>query len=83
MPLIMSEPECLVYLVDGLKKAAGGSHTLAHYQQNPNWLKIRDLLESLIEKCQIMASTKSMPRQEVIQKLDERMTHIPKDSNGN
>lgn len=79
----MSEPETLVYFVDGLKKAAGGAHAMAHAQQNPNWFKVRDLLEGLIIHGQEMAVAKSMPRQEVLAELALREKNIPKDSNGN
>ena len=68
----ISEPEMLVRLVDGLKVAAGSSHQLAHSQQNPNWLKVRDLLEGLIVQCQKMVVAKSMPRAEVLRNLDIR-----------
>jgi len=62
----------LVRFVDGLKVAAGSAHQLAHAQENPNWLKVRDLLESLIENGQKMAMAKSMPRQEVLKQLNIR-----------
>ena len=83
MTIIMSEPETLNYFVDGLKKAAGAAHALAHAQENPNWLKVRDMLESLIERGQRLAISKSMPRQEVLKQLDIRQTRVPKDQNGN
>lgn len=66
----------LVRFVDGLKTAAGSAHQLAHAQENPNWLKIRDLLENLVESGQKMAVSKSMPRQEVIRELDIRQKNI-------
>lgn len=69
--------------VDGLKVAAGSAHQLAHAQENTNWLKVRDMLESLIEKGQRLALSKAMPRQEVLKELDIRQTRIPKDVNGN
>lgn len=81
--IYLNEVEALMYTVDGLKKAAGGAHALAHYQQNPNWLKIRDLLESLIEKCQVLATSKSMPRSDVLAELNQRQMNMPKDVNGN
>lgn len=74
--LYVSEPEMLVRFVDGLKVAAGSAHQLAHAQSNPNWLQVRDLLESLIEKGQKMAMAKSMPRSEVIRQLDVRQAAI-------
>lgn len=72
MVIYVSEPEMLLRFVDGLKIAAGSSHQLAHAQENPNWLKIRDMLENLIESGQKMAMAKSMPRYEVLQELDAR-----------
>lgn len=62
----------LVRFVDGLKVSAGSAHQLAHAQENPNWLKIRDLLENLIETGQKMATAKSMPRQDVLAELAVR-----------
>lgn len=67
----------LVRFVDGLKTAAGSAHQLAHAQSNPNWLKIRDLLENLVESGQKMALAKSMPRQAVLTELDERLRIKP------
>jgi hypothetical protein len=68
----MSEPECLLIFVDGLKKSAGAAHAMGHYQENPNWLKVRDLLENLIVQGQKMAISKSMPRSEVLLNLEAR-----------
>lgn len=73
----------LVRFVDGLKVAAGSAHQLAHAQENPNWLKVRDMLEALIEKGQKLALSKAMPRQEVLANLDHRLRNLPKDINGN
>ena len=81
--IYISEPEMLVRFVDGLKVAAGSAHQLAHAQENPNWLKVRDMLESLIEKGQKMALAKSMPRQDVLANLNLRQMNVPKDVNGN
>lgn len=67
----------LVRFVDGLKVAAGSAHQLAHAQENPNWLKVRDMLENLIEHGQKMAMSKSMPREEVLRQLDIRQRNIP------
>lgn len=74
MVVYISEPEMLIRFVDGLKIAAGSAHQLAHAQENPNWLQIRDLLESLIEKGQKLATAKSMPRQQVLDELAIRQT---------
>lgn len=62
----------LLRFVDGLKVAAGSAHQLAHAQENPNWLKVRDMLENLIESGQKMAMAKSMPRQQVLDELVKR-----------
>lgn len=83
MTIYISEPEMLVRFVDGLKIAAGSAHQLAHAQENPNWLKIRDMLEALIDKGQTMAVSKAMPRQEVLRELDKRLLSVPRDTNGN
>lgn len=72
MVIVISEPEMLVRFVDGLKIAAGSAHQLAHAQSNPNWLKVRDMLENLVESGQKMAMAKSMPRQEVLEQLKLR-----------
>lgn len=66
----------LVRFVDGLKVAAGSAHQLAHAQSNPNWLKVRDMLEGLIEHGQQMAMSKSMPRQDVLEQLNIRERNI-------
>lgn len=73
----------LVRFVDGLKVAAGSAHQLAHAQSNPNWLKVRDMLETLIDKGQRLALAKAMPRNEVLRQLDIRQSNAPKDVNGN
>lgn len=80
MVLYVSEPEMLVRFVDGLKVAAGSAHQLAHAQENPNWLKVRDLLEALIESGQKMAMAKSMPRAQVLEELDKREAAARKDN---
>jgi hypothetical protein len=76
MTLFVSEPEMLVRFVDGLKVAAGSAHQLAHAQENTNWLKVRDMLEALIESGQKMAMSKSMPRAEVLRNLDIRAKNL-------
>jgi hypothetical protein len=72
----VNEVEALVGFVDGLKKSAGYAHAMAHYQENTNWLKVRDMLEALIESGQKMAMSKSMPRAEVLRNLDIRQKLI-------
>ncbi len=37
-----------VDFIEGIKLAAGSAHALAHYQENPKWLDVRDLLENII-----------------------------------
>lgn len=83
MAIYISEPEMLVRFVDGLKAAAGSAHQLAHAQENPKWLTVRDKLEMLIMAGQQLAMAKSMPRQQVLAELDIRAKNIPKDINGN
>lgn len=46
------KPSLFITFVDGLKIAAGSAHQLSHSQQNPNWLSVRDKLESVIEVSQ-------------------------------
>lgn len=72
MTIVISEPEMLVRFVDGLKVAAGSAHQLAHAQSNPKWLAIRDLLENIIEGGQVLATSKAMPRQQVLDELHAR-----------
>lgn len=79
MTVYISEPEMLVRFVDGLKIAAGSAHQLAHAQSNPNWLKVRDLLENIMTQGQTLAVSKSMPRQEVLRELDLRQLKDMKD----
>lgn len=81
MTVYLSEVEVLVELVDGLKKAAGASHALAHYQQKPQWLKIRDNLEVMIVACQELASAKSIPRYQLEPMLDKLKTKVDKKLN--
>lgn len=47
-------PALFVDFIDGLKVAAGSAHQLAHTQENPHFLKIRDTIESVIEVGQVM-----------------------------
>lgn len=69
MTVYITEPEMLIRFIDGLKIAAGSAHQLAHAQENPNWLKIRDALETMIEQGQKLATSKSMPRSQVLDEL--------------
>lgn len=41
--------QIFIKFIDCLKVAAGSSHQLAHAQENPYWLNIRDKLEGVIE----------------------------------
>jgi ribosome-associated translation inhibitor RaiA len=41
--------EIFIDFIDNIKIAAGSSHQLAHAQENPYWLNIRDKLEAVIE----------------------------------
>lgn len=43
------KPRVFVDFIDGIKVAAGSSHQLAHSQENPRWLEVRDYLEGVIE----------------------------------
>lgn len=42
------KPALFVDFVSGVKVAAGSAHQLAHAQENPHFLSIRDLLEGVI-----------------------------------
>lgn len=46
------KPALFVDFIDGLKIAAGSSHQLAHAQENPHFLTLRDILEGVIEVSQ-------------------------------
>lgn len=43
------KPALFVDFIDGLKVAAGSAHQLAHAQENPHFLGIRDVIEKVIE----------------------------------
>ena len=43
------KPQTFVDFIDGIKVAAGSAHQLAHAQENPHWLEVRDYLEGVIE----------------------------------
>jgi len=43
------KPTLFVEFIDSLKIAAGSAHQLAHAQENPNFLDIRDTIEKVIE----------------------------------
>lgn len=79
MTLYMSEPEVLLQFVDGLKRSAGAAHALAHAQSNPHWLSIRDALEEMIVRGQVLATSKSMPRAQVLQELQVRKNKLKTD----
>ena len=42
-------PALFVDFIEGLKTAAGSAHQLAHAQENPRFLTVRDTLEAIIE----------------------------------
>jgi hypothetical protein len=68
----LSEPEILLRLLDGLKKASGSAGQLAHHQQNPAWLDIRNNLEIMHKLCSQVATSRAVPRQEVLRSIDRR-----------
>lgn len=43
------KPTLFVEFIGGLKVAAGSAHQLAVYQENPNFLSLRDKIEAVIE----------------------------------
>lgn len=69
----------LLRFVDSLKAAAGSAHQMAHAQSNPKWLTVRDLLENIIIQGQKLATSKSMPFQQVLRELDVRKNKIKTD----
>ena len=62
----------LLRLMDSLKQAAGCAHQLAHAQQNPAWLDVRNALEATRAMAGAMAVKRAMPRQEVLEALKGR-----------
>lgn len=46
---LQKRPQILAEFLNGVKVSAGSSHQLAHAQENPNWLQVRDLLEKILE----------------------------------
>lgn len=69
----------LLRLVNGLKEAAGSCHQLAHAQQNPSWLSVRNLLEACREQCVEMAAARPMARQDVLNALNLRQLKLKAD----
>lgn len=67
-----TEPEMLLRFMDGLRQASGSAHQLAHAQQNPAFLAVRDTLEALRVTAMKMATASPVPRQRVLQMLDRR-----------
>lgn len=67
-----TEPEMLIRFMEGLKQAAGSAGQLAHAQQNPRWLQVRQLLEAVRYNATKMATSSPMPRPEVLKQLDRR-----------
>lgn len=46
---LSSKPKIFTEFLNSLKVAAGSCHQLAHYQENPHFLDLRDLIERCIE----------------------------------
>lgn len=72
----LTEPEILLRFLDGLKQAAASAHQLAHAQQNPQWLQVRDMLEGIRATGSVLATRRAMPRQDVLAALDRRQKSI-------
>jgi hypothetical protein len=68
-----TESEALIRFMDAMRSASGCAHQLAHMQQNPGFLKIRDLLEGVRTQAATMATRKSVPRLTVL----ESLAHMP------
>ena len=71
-----TEQQMLIRFLDALKQASGSAHQLAHAQQNPRWLQVRDNLEVLRTTAATMASSRPMARSEVISRLNERQSKV-------
>jgi beta-phosphoglucomutase-like phosphatase (HAD superfamily) len=71
----INEPEALMRFMEGLKQAAGSAHILAHAQQNPGWLKIRDLLEATRAQGTKMAVRTPLSRQAARESIDAYARH--------
>lgn len=67
-----SEPQILIRFMEAMKQAAGCAHQLAHAQQNPAFLLVRDSCEALRQTSMRMAVSKPVPRKEVLAMLDRR-----------
>lgn len=67
-----TEPQMLSRFIDGLKQAAGSAHQLAHAQRNPGWLRVRDLLDGVINQGIAMATAKPLTEQETQRAVDVR-----------
>lgn len=66
------EPEMLLGFMDSMKRAASYANGMAHAQQNPQWLAVRDLLEGCRGQAVKMATQKAVPRHQVLGMLDHR-----------
>lgn len=54
----VDKPKLFVEFIQGLKIAAGSAHQLAHTQENPHFLTLRDILEKIIELGQTLPTFK-------------------------
>lgn len=72
----LSEHELLLEFMDGLKRAASAAGGMAHYQHNPGWLMVRDMLESCRHNGMAMASKRPLSRQQTLNGLDKYKSGI-------
>lgn len=71
-----TEAEVLSRLMQALRDASGCAHQLAHAQQSPNWLIIRDNLETMSKAVRALSLSRAMSRQAVLEKLTIRENSV-------
>lgn len=71
-----NESEIILRLLDALRKASGCAGQLAHHQQNPRWLDVRNQLEMTHTLCATMSAAKAVKRQAVLAMLDQRKVRV-------
>lgn len=75
----MTEAEAITGLVENMRQAAGYATALAHLQQNPTFLALRDSFTALQETAVKIAISRPMRRSEALAMLDQRQKLIRAD----
>ncbi len=75
----MSEADALRGLIENMRQASAYVTMLAHLQQNPMFLALRDSFTALQETAVKMAISKPVARSEVVAMLDARQKIIRTD----